>query len=474
MLSSMLTGIALCREIFMNLCEWKEKQSQKISPQYTHFDRRVSLDKCFGYITSPDKVAHHGFYPFIHYTIKSRKIKDGKKDEPKKRQIYYAAHIDGWIYRYYAYLINEAYNQRVKKDGIDSVAVAYRTNLRKSNIDFAKEAFQHIRSTTSCYVMIGDFTDFFDNLDHMYLKSQLCDLLLVEKLPADVYAIYKSVTSFSYVELQDLLILNGLEDTLEGRKEFNARSHERALSPEQFRQNRNIVYTSPHPKYGVPQGSPISAVLANVYMLTADKELQEYVSSFGGFYMRYSDDFIVIIPQSDIDFTSHYKVIKNILDSVPHLELKDSKTKVFHFDNMSVKNCTNDFINNGANGKDIIEFLGFAFDGKSIRIRDKTISKYYNRLYRKLRTIVKDQGVTPNNHRISGKNLYQKYSYKGSRHYLKRKAQKAGITLKQDEMHGNFLDYVSRSQKKFDGEPIHTATKRHMQKIRKRLNSIHK
>ena len=259
----------------MNLCEWKEKQSQKVPPQYTHFDRRVSLDKCFGYITSPDKVAHHGFYPFIHYTIKSRKVKDGKKGEPKKRQIYYAAHIDGWIYRYYAYLINEAYNQRVKKDGIDSVAVAYRTNLRKSNIDFAKEAFQHIRNTTSCYVMIGDFTDFFDNLDHIYLKKQLCDLLSVEKLPDDLYAVYKNVTRFSYVELQDLLVLNGLEDTPKGRKEFNDRSHERALSPEEFRKNKNIVYTSPHPKYGVPQGSPISAVLANVYMLTADRKLQE-------------------------------------------------------------------------------------------------------------------------------------------------------------------------------------------------------
>ena len=281
----------------------------------------------------------------------------------------------------------------MKKDGIDSVAVAYQTNLRKSNIDFAKEAFQHIQGTTSCYVMIGDFTDFFDNLDHIYLKKQLCDLLSVEKLPDDVYAVYKNVTRFSYVELQDLLMLNGLEDTRNGRKEFNDRSHERALLPERFRQNKNLVHPSPHPKYGVPQGSPISAVFANVYMLAADRKLQEYVSSFNGFYMRYSDDFIVIIPQSDIDFSVHYKAIKNILDSVPHLELKDSKTKVFYFNNTSVKNCTNIFISNGANGKNIIEFLGFSFDGKHIRIRDKTISKYYNRLYRKLRTLIVEPGI---------------------------------------------------------------------------------
>lgn len=470
----MLTGIALNRGIFMNLCEWKEKQSQKTPPQYTHFDRRVTLEKCFEYITSPHKVAHHGFYPFIHYTIISRKVKDGKKAEPKKRQIYYAAHIDGWIYRYYAYLINEAYNQRVKQDGIDSTAVAYRTNLNKSNIDFAKEAFQHVRDTTPCHAMIGDFTDFFDNLDHVYLKKQLCDLLSADKLPDDIYAVYKNVTSFSYVELQDLLTLNGLEDTPKGRKEFNKYSRERALSPEQFRQNKNLVHTSPHPKCGVPQGSPISAVFANVYMLTADRKLHEYVSSFDGFYMRYSDDFIVIIPKSDMDFSVHYKAIKNILNSVPRLELKDSKTKIFYFDNMSVKNCTNTFTGNGVNGKNIIEFLGFAFDGKHIRIRDKTISKYYNRMYQKLRTIVKDQGITPYNHRISGKNLYRKYSYKGSRYYLMGKAKRTGTPLAKDEIRGNFLDYVFRSQKKLNGEPIDTATKRHMQKIRKQLKSIHK
>lgn len=453
----------------MDIYEWKENQSHKKVPQYTHFDRRVSLNSCFKYITSPDKVRHHGFYPFIHYTIKSRKVKKGKKEEPKKRQIYYAAHLDGWIYRYYAWQINEAYNQRVKEDGIDDVVVAYRTNLKKSNIDFAKEAFEHIRSMSSCYVMIGDFTDFFENLDHVYLKKQLCDLLSCERLPDDFYAVYKNVTRFSYVELKDLLRLNGLEDKAKARKEFNDRARERALSPQKFRQNKSLIHPSPHPKCGVPQGSPISAVLANVYMLTADKKLQEYVLALGGFYMRYSDDFIIVLPQEASSFPEHYKVIKDVLDSIPKLELKDSKTKVFYYSNNSVKNCTADFIDNGVNGKNIIDFLGFSFDGKNIRIRDKTISKYYNRLYRKLRTIVKNNGYTKKNRRISGKNLYKNYSYKGSLGYLRRKAKKTGEQFDKDKYRGNFIDYVNRAQKKFKDEPVASATKRHMQKIRKRL-----
>lgn len=406
--------------------------------------------------------------------MENRVVKSGEKGAPKKREIYYAAHIDGWIYRYYAYLINEAYNQRVEKDGINSVAVAYRTNLKQSNIDFANKAFQYIRNAGSCHVMIGDFTDFFDNLNHTYLKKQLCDLFSVDRLPEDLFAVYKNVTRFSYVELKDLLKLNDLQDTKLGLQEFNAHSRERALPPEQFRKNKNIIRTSPHPNCGVPQGSPISAALANVYMLEADRKIHEYVSQFCGFYMRYSDDFIVIIPKNTTDFSGHYEKIKDILNSIPNLTLKESKTKVFFVDKTIVHNHTTIHINNANYGKNIIEFLGFSFDGQYVRVRDKTISRYYNRLYRKLRTIIKNHGVTPYPHkrRISCKNLYQKYSYKGSRHHLERKAARAKIPFTKDDKKGNFLDYIFRSRKKFGDDLIDTVAKRHMQKIRKRLKHI--
>ena len=48
------------------------------------------------------------------------------------------------------------------------VAVAYRTDLHKNNIHFAKVAVDFIRESGPCYIMIGDFTNFFDNLDHRY------------------------------------------------------------------------------------------------------------------------------------------------------------------------------------------------------------------------------------------------------------------------------------------------------------------
>lgn len=295
-------------------------------------------------------------------------------------------------------------------------------------------------------------------------------------MPEDIFAVYKNITRFSYVELKDLLELNELPDTKLGRKAFNAYSRERALSTKKFRKNKNIIHASPHPKCGVPQGSPISAVLANVYMLAADRKIHEYVSTFSGFYMRYSDDFIIILPKNSTDFSEHYKKIKSILDSIPNLILKESKTKIFLVDKSIVQNQTTTYLANTCNTKNIIEFLGFSFDGQYIRVRDKTISRYYNKLYRKLQTIIKNNGVTPHphNHRISCRNLYQQYSYKGSRYYLGRKTDKINSPLAKDAVKGNFLDYIYRSKKKFNGDPIDTSTKKHMQKIRKRLKYIYK
>jgi len=46
-----------------------------------------------------------------------------------------------------------------------------------------------------------------------------------------------------------------------------------------------------------------------------------------------------------------------------------------------------------------MDYLGFPFDGRVVTLRDKTVSKYYYKLYRKLK---------------SCENVYIKYSIKGS------------------------------------------------------------
>ena len=106
--------------------------------------------------------------------------------------------------------------------------------------------------------MIGDFTNFFDNLDHLYLKQQLCQLLGVCQLPDDYYAVYKSVTKYCKWDLNDLLTLNHLKS----HEELNKK--DRVLSPYDFRKYKHAFLQKNPNAYGIPQGSPISALLANV------------------------------------------------------------------------------------------------------------------------------------------------------------------------------------------------------------------
>lgn len=420
---------------------------------YAHFDWRTDIGQKREYIADPDKITKHGFYPFIHYEKHMVKYSKKKGRKEKKRDICYAAHIDRCIYQYYSFLLNERYNERVKKDGVSASAVAYRTDLHENSIHFSKRALDFIKSNSPVYVMIGDFTGFFDNLDHTYLKQQWCSLMEADRLPSDHFKVFKSITSYSKMELTDLLRLNGLEDTKSDRKKMNEMA--RVLTPEQFKRNRSLIQKHVQP-YGIPQGSPISGILANVYMLDVDKQINNTVTELSGMYIRYSDDFMIILPDvPEIDAVKKLKQIADMVKQAPRLTLEPSKTQFFHFENGILINCGKVFHKNADDSNRTINFLGFSFDGQKVRIRSKTVSKYYYRMYRKARNIAKIRGgYTPDGKRITCKNLYMTYSRKGA---------KKGS--------GNFLTYVNRATAEYGAnEPIKQDTRKHMQKIKKALN----
>ena len=434
--------------------EWlySEQTIRRSNKSYAHFDLRTNIGKQRNYISNPCKVATHGFYPFIHYEMKMVKFSKENGTKCKPRDICYAAHIDRCIYQYYSFMLNELYNRRVWDDGLSDVAVAYRTNLHKSNIHFSKTAFDFIKALGNCYIMIGDFTHFFDNLDHRYLKKQWCSLLNLEYLPDDHYNVFKNITSYSKWELTDLLSLNNLENNRLGRKTLNQQP--RVLTPMQFKANRSHI-TKNKSLYGIPQGSPLSAVLANVYMLEVDKLINDTVTALGGIYMRYSDDFIIILPSnSKDDVETTFSHIQSILNSAPRLTLEPSKTQYFHYTNGVLVNCGKRFHEDANEHNSSINFLGFSFNGQNVTIRAKTISKYYYRMYRKARNIAKAGGYTQKGNHVRCKNLYRCYSERGA-----------------NGKPGNFLTYVSRAEKEYgSAELITQHTKRHMQKIRKALN----
>lgn len=423
----------------------------KSRKQYAHFDYRTDIGREKDYIVCPDNIAKHGFYPFIHYEKRMIKYNKEKGRKEKTRDICYAAHIDRCIFQYYSYNLNEIYNNRIKELEIDMVPIAYRTDLKQSNVHFAERAFDFIKASSTCFVMIGDFTSFFDRLDHRYLKQRWCDLLQVGTLPDDHYAVFKNITRYSKWELTDLLEINGLPDTDTGRRKLNDQAL--VITKEQFKQYRSHTQRNVN-DYGIPQGSPISALLANIYMIDVDKAIHDLVSELNGMYMRYSDDFIIVLPLSASEITREkINCIIRLLNNTPGLTLEPNKTQFFQYEDGKLENCGETMGIEADCSNRFINFLGFTFDGKKVSIRSKTTSKYYYRMYRKAKNIAATGGYSPRGKHISGKNLYERYSIKGAF------GQK-----------GNYLTYINRSLKVFgSNEDIDRDTKRHMQKIRKRL-----
>lgn len=406
------------------------------------------------------KIKKHSFFPFIYSELIFKKYNrnEPKRYKPKKRPICYSAHIDRLIFSYYSYQLNKKYNKVLSMKGIENAVVAYRTNLRKNNIHFAKEAFDFIIKTRKCHIMIGDFTSFFDKLNHKYLKKKLCEVLEVEKLEEDWYAVYKNITKYSKCDLSHLLEINGLKEN--EIRELNTRKV--VLELEKFKllkKEKKIKIDKNNKEVGIPQGSAISAVLSNVYMIDFDEAINNYVKKEEGLYLRYSDDFIVVFPNHK-KIPTHEKFIKNEIKKIPDLKLEETKAQSYKYDEGRISGT-----------KKEIDYLGFTFDGKEIRIRDKTVSKYYKRMYKKIKTITNANGISKDGKKITCVQLYEKYSIKGSSLEFKEKNKSLNIIKRRK---GNFITYVKRAEKIFGilSEKVGEIRKNHMRKIRKRLKEI--
>ena len=124
-----------------------------------------------------------------------------KKEEiiPKSRDIRYSSHIDRYIYEYYNDILSKKYNKYAKQLGINQAVIAYRTNLNKNNIHFSRDVFKFLNKQENAFIIVSDFTNFFDSLNHKYLKDRLKEILKVDTLPKDYYKIFKSITKYSYI-----------------------------------------------------------------------------------------------------------------------------------------------------------------------------------------------------------------------------------------------------------------------------------
>lgn len=491
--------------------------------RYPHIDRpiegKMRLDWVEKYIKNDLKIAKHSFLPFIHRTIYQRRfrkdynvntgekityLKNGEKLErypdKKLREIFYASHLDALVYSYYAHVLNEKYEEKIKKYNLGEIINAYRSvpinptikdSPNKCNIDFANDSFKYISEykEDEFSVVAFDISGFFDNLDHKLLRDIWMEILDVSVLPEDHFNVYKNITRFSHVdivdiftEFQDRIITRKRDKTgkylaekkkrvakIQFLKSQNAiafcekkeflKVKNRLLQPSKTFKNKegNVAYKN----FGIPQGSPISAVLANMYLLHFDNTIKNFVEDAGGIYRRYSDDMVVICPLKKKNEISEliYKEIKEY-----RLEIQKKKTQIFRFKKENDRLiCGQEFLTEINWNKNFI-YLGFEFDGLYTTIKSGSVANYYRKMKRSIRRSKHFSGKKGDNqHLLFKRRLYKRFTFKGVKRYKKYKwnEDEKKFQKSEDFNWGNFLSYADKASKVMINNKIKSQMRNH-------------
>jgi RNA-directed DNA polymerase len=260
---------------------------------YKHFDISVgegfaAKTECAGFI------AKHSWLPLIGYTkrIKKYRRKDGKTVY-KERPIMYASHRDSCILKRYARDLTVLLDKRYAESGLNDAVIAYR-KLGKANYHFAAQAYEFAKKASPCAVLCFDITGFFDNLNHGVLKDRLKRILGVKELSKDWYAVFRAVSQYRSVDR------GHLEDHPVFGRNFADRSRKLIASIQEIRDAGIAIAPNPN-KFGIPQGTPISSVFANLYLLDFDEAMVAMCTAVGALYQRYSDDILIVCPVNSAD-----------------------------------------------------------------------------------------------------------------------------------------------------------------------------
>lgn len=371
---------------------------------YRHFDDPVPRFVAEALATDPGRVASHSFYPFLSLNISEPRYKrDTRKVEYKDRRIAYAAHKDAAIFSYYSHLLAPLYETFLGTNNISSAIIGYR-RLGKSNIDFAAEVFDLIRHRRKPSVAIGlDIDGFFDNISHSVLKSNISELLGGGALPEDHYKVFRAMTAWSWVSKDEAYTALSIPINTSGVARLCAASEYR----KKIRENNLINKNSKN--FGIPQGSPISALYSNIAMMRFDVAVHSFVYSLGGIYRRYSDDICIVVDVADRD-----RVMKFVeLHLGPmNLKIKSKKTEISEFY----------FLGGRLRSGKPFQYLGFTFDGASALVREKSLSRYWRRLLKAAKFAKRSarigarQGGYP---QIFKRKMINRFSHLGSHNFIK-------------------------------------------------------
>ncbi len=427
----------------------------------THKERLQTIlsDPTFG------RIKQYGFSPLLKVLQKTPRYRYqvGEDDyglETKIRPILFASHFDTYIYGFYAYALNKYYQSYIKSISIDEVVLAYRSDLDgKCNIQFSKETFEEVDNMIDlhgeCSVITLDIKGYFDHIDHEILKQMWGKVIGKNKLPADQYKVFRSLTKYSYVNYKSFLKHFKINLRRYERKQKKKYKYKKGYDKGyqslfdfipstlngstyndkmEILRKRNLITLNRKrdrtlSKNGIPQGSAMSAVLSNVYLIDFDKQIVEKGKKEGFVYRRYCDDLMIICKKEDVNRLKNF--LMDLINDEYKLTIQDKKTDVIDFKTSmtgklrSFKRQYNETTkmfdelpNENKNFKNL-QYLGFEYNGQNIYIRPSSLSRYFRKLKaRVVKTVMMAYSKNSKSDKIFKQQLYSRYTHFGKRNFL--------------------------------------------------------
>ena len=328
----------------------------------------------------------------------------------------YASHRDACILAKYSHDLTLCLDKFYISRGLSEHVIAYR-KLGRANYDFSSYAYKFALANIPCVVLCFDITGFFDNLNHSILKERLKRILDVTELSTDWHKVFRHVTVFKTIERSDIAAhpIFGPRLKLDTRAPITTIAEAKAAGIA-ISVNQNV--------YGIPQGTPISSSLSNLYMIDIDTIMSAVCRDRSALYQRYSDDILLVCRLEDEAY-----VVGILQDTINthKLEIKDTKKERLEFE---------------LGSKGSFQYLGFNMSHSGAFIRPSSLARQWRKFRRSIRQ-TKRKGTAEI---LSGRST-QIFTKK-----LRKKLSPVGIR--------NFSQYARRSAKAFGTKDILQQVKR--------------